>query len=247
MNRLLFLYIFFLGIFPCHAKDSETDKQKYDRMAAVLKSKTGEYFQRTVRREGNKTVNWEAFIALEADKTRVPEILSNFSQLPFWTIRNINLKPGGGTYRLQIVELKTDAKDPSLLNAEFLLNVPAFHQNINRQFKLAAIRDKEVFTLRGESLPNDSSVIESVQAVMQVYPAEKHPGYVWIYASADIKIKYWLLYEALPERLLKNESGERIQILLDNYVAEETRLKSSQTPIKRTAAPDETMSLRPQE
>jgi len=220
----------------------EPDSIVLPRLRQKLKGQT-ELSVRTVKKAGNRTVEFESILCQEGDIKFAPEILANISEYGRWALKNINVHPGGGTYYLQINALTVDPKTPDILKSDTILNLPVFHKEIQREFKMHGERKGDVFTLAGEALPNEKSLIEDAGGYMRVYPAEGMPGRVWIYVHGSATLRNWFIYEALPERLLTSETGERIQIVLDNYLNEEERvrqskLKPSQSPTEKTAAPD---------
>lgn len=204
-----------------------SNQEALTRLKKVLSKQQGPYCERQIHRVGNKTVQFEAFISMEADAKLGPAILGNFKNFPNWITKNINQKPSGGTYYVKVQELKLDPKETSRMHGFFNIDVPVFKSTLHALFNLASEEKDGVFTLKGKMEQDPNSILENAEAVLKTFPTEKPSAYRWIYVASHVQIRNWLLYEAFPERLLKRESGERIQIVLDNYQSEEDRLRSN--------------------
>ncbi len=53
--------------------------------------------------------------------------------------------------------------------------------------------EKEHFVLGAQSVPEDSSPIESLQGTLQVFKNPKHPNWVWIYTHGTTKLRSRIL------------------------------------------------------
>lgn len=224
----IFIFLLFIPSFLFADLPKEpTDEEALAKLTKVLSKQVPPYSERHIQRVGNKTILFEAYIAVEADAKLTATILSDFKNIPNWALININNKPGGGTYYVKVQEIKPDPKDSSLLNGFFKIDVPVFKSVLHGVFKLSSEEKASVFNFRGKMIPDTNSVLDSADAVLKSFPTPKKSPFRWIYVYSTVVLRNWLLYEAFPERLLKRESGERIQIVLDNYQNEEERLKKN--------------------
>lgn len=200
--------------------DAEILKQLKEKLAT-----RGDYVDRKIQRMGNKTIEFESLVSTEADFGHATTILSDFSRYGKWGLTNINNKPSGGTYLLKVLNVEVQPKSPQTLITTILFDLPLLKHELRCYLNLHAIKKPDVYTILGD-VDGAGTYIESVEMVFKMFPAEKTPHRVWIYAKAIVKIRNWLLYEAMPDQLLKRETGERLQIVLDNYLREEDRFRA---------------------
>lgn len=195
---------------------------------SVLQSKNGDYNERKITRLGNNTIGMEAFAVVDADWVMLRAIISNFAAYPNWIPKNINDRPGGGKYYVQLKDMRLNSSDPNLLETHLLIHLPALNLDLERKFKLEfeGLTKEDVYTLTAEGIPSAESPVAALSAYIQFFRPSKKDSKVWIYASGTVTLRNWLLYESLPERLLNRESGDRVQILLDNYLTEENRKRT---------------------
>jgi hypothetical protein len=231
VRLLLALLLFTTLPLLAERRPDPTDDEAYKKLQDILKKQSGPYNVRQITRVGKNTVEFEAFISLEADSKLYKKILGDFKNYPQWAIKNINNKPSGGTYYIKIKELKVSPADPNLLIGIIFIDLPIMRHNFIGEFKLSSEETPKSYTVIGKMISGPQSILESADGMMKIFPAENKPSYRWIYVRSNVVLRNWLLYEAMPEKLLKRESGDRIQIVLDNYLDEEDRLKSSQSPI----------------
>src|SRR5690606_15532083 len=102
-------------------------------------------------------------------------------------------------------------------------NLPFLKKNRARTFSLAASPSKGGFSIVGETSVNAKSSVKRARAFMKAYPSEKSPGVIWVMVKAVVEFRNWLVYEALPERVLLREVGDRLQYIVTNYETEESR------------------------
>lgn len=224
----------FLALFLCfciHLRAEEvaevSDEVAFEIVQKTLKNYNGPYTERKISRAGNKTVVFESVVAIEADAKQFTEILSDVKNYPKWALKNINVRPSGGNYYVKILDLISDPKDAAALKGLIRVDLPLFKHSLQALFKVYPEEKKDVFTIRANIVPDERSVLVGANVILKAFPAPNRPNFKWIYVKANILIRYWLLYEALPDKLLNKESGERVQIVLDNYTDEETgRLKN---------------------
>lgn len=231
-EKVKILFLFLLLSFSLFASSFkiptalDTDEQILASLSQFFKGNENDSYQRTIRRVGDNTIQFEAFIAMEADRKLMPKILSNLSRYNVWITPNINKSPTGKDYILKIFRFIHEAKTPNSVTPEFMLDLPGFRKLTTRTFNAKTEQKGPVFTLSGETPPDETSHIERATCQLKMFPSSTNPSKVWLYVKAKIKLRYWLLYEALPTRLLERESMERIQTVLDSYAIEEqSRLK----------------------
>jgi hypothetical protein len=210
---------------------------------ALLRSKIkgrDDFFEKKVKRLGDKAIDLEMFVATEAETKDAAIILADLPRLPSWALTNINNRPGGGNYLMKLTRMEYTPTGPGTYAVEFVLDLPLFKKTLYSNFKMSTKQNGDVTTMVGEMVPDPNSHVEWSEAVLKVFPAEKKPHRAWIYVKGRMKIRNWLLYEAMPEALLNRESGERTQIFIDNYLREEDRLHArAPSHLKRRAALDE--------
>jgi hypothetical protein len=206
---------------------------------AILKNRLagqGDYAKRNVRRLGNKTIELEGYVSTEGDFAEVPSILSEIARYPAWAMDNINKSPSGADYHLHVNGLKADAKE-SLLTFLYTLKLPVFEHTGQLTVRLTPEKNKDVFTLNIEMPVDEKSIIQKSETTIKIYPAEKDLNRLWIYILGQTAFKSWIIYEGLPERLVSRESGERLQIIVANYLKEEDRareLRAKQISVRGT-------------
>lgn len=226
--KLLCLVSLWLVAAPAWAK---IEIPSNDKILTLLRAKVGtkvdNYYERSVKRVGDKTVAVEIFASSEGDYKYAPKIFGDFPKYREWILHNINKRPSGGTYYLQMKDLVVKPGEPDIIVGNFVVDLPVFKKDMFRRFRAKSSQDKESFLVTVESVPLPDSVIGSGDGFMKVFPAPNNGTRLWYYLRGEVKIRNWLLYEALPDKLLARESGERVQQLLDNYLAQEDRLKSA--------------------
>lgn len=195
-------------------------------------------YQRSFERLGNKALAIDLMISTEGDYSLARKLLADVPKLRTWALKNINQAPGGGNYRLQILDLATPKPDKSIVLGRFNMRLPMMQRELERHFQTTTSYTAEVFTLTASSIPEDDSLIDSATLKLRVFPAPKSNYRLWVSLRAHVKFKSWLVYEALPDKLIQRELGERALIVVDNYLSEENRLRSNQNPIGKKATPE---------
>jgi hypothetical protein len=207
---------------PLVASENPTTQEVRDALTKEFKGK-GDLVRRSVRRLGHKTIELQAFVSIEGNFEQAAQILANFQKDPSWALKGINDSPSGRSYYFKIT--KANPEPPNILSFSFVLELPLYQHKGVRKFKLTSKRADGSFLFEGESLPDPESVISSCSSRVYVFPAVGQPDRLWIAAMGRIEIKPWILYEALPERILTNESTERLETLIGNYQKQEDALR----------------------
>ncbi len=183
-------------------------------------SEKGDFQDRVFRRIGNRTVEFEGFISTEADFSLVKEIFNDIPHYPRWILPHINQRPSGDSYFIKLNDLVSGPNSSTSLIATLGFELPLFKREIPCHLNFKTENRGNSFWLTINADPNiKSKYIESFSSIIQVF--QKGEGHVWIYAIGNVQFRNWLLYEALPDRMLTRETGERLQIVIDNYLAEE--------------------------
>ncbi len=216
------------------------------KLSARLQGKES-YNERVARRIGDRTIEVEGFIAMEGDIALAHQILSEPKAFSRWILPGINQRPSGGGYFVKVMALNLAPGSPNTLVTDLRFDLPLFKKDISCYMDVKTeMKGKNLwFTATVHSMKG--TYIEHFEAMIQFFP--KAGGQMWVYALGQVKFKSWLLYEALPDRLLTRETGERLQIVIDNYLNEENYRRSLKRPSVTTSAPKKkggpTMGTRP--
>lgn len=207
-----------------------------------------DYFERNIKRVGNRTITLDVVISTDGDYEYAKQILPDYKGWPGWALQRINEKPDGSSYIIQILSL-TPMVEPSKMLTKIFVDLPVFKQSAERGLKFKSEIGPKSSTVSVETLPSEGGFIESLKGIGRVFPAEGRRDRVWFYFQGDVKLSSWLVYEALPEKLLKRETGDRIRRIMENYTREEDRVRGltrNQSPRGKKATPDVSRSPRPQ-
>ncbi len=226
--KRLWLFFWLTAALPLLAVDQ--DEAILSLLRTHLKGK-GDHIERTVERIGGKTLRLESFISMEGDLGWFGRISSDVQQYSSWILNQINERPEGGTYPVQLTGLAKDSTDPLGLFAEMKLVFPLIKKTLRRQMRFVPNIKANRVRIDAE-MPNlDDTMLSSGRAQLVFFPAQGDPGRLWGYVEGTIKIRNWLLYEALPTRILKRDAGERFLQIVNNYQAEENRrIRLNQIP-----------------
>lgn len=233
LKRFLLLLALLLTL-PLPA--AETDEEILALLRATLKGK-GDYIQRKVERIGEKTIRIESYISMEGDLKWFGKIATDVSDYGTWLLNKINEKPDGGTYPVKIMGLDKDPEDAiNGLFAQMRLDFPVIKKDLRRKLRFIPHVSKSRVLIDGEMPDAKDNMMSAGSAKLVFFQADGEPSRMWGYVEGKIKIRNWLLYEALPTGILKREAGERFQQVITNYLAEENRrIRLSQSPKGKTA------------
>jgi len=217
---------FFLFASVCFAMPDwaqPSSKDIFFLLQKELSLKNGDYFKRTVRRAGNNTIELEGYASINGSLNNFYDIAQDVPGYRKWALDRINQKPGGGKYLLQIIDLRPSPQHPKKLAAVFGLNFPGIKAKVEKDFLIHVGRDPESVTVACESLQAQDLILNSLHGFIRAFAAPKQRERLWVYFKGKALLRSWLLYQALPERLLSSESSERIQTVLDNFTGEEIK------------------------
>ena len=181
------------------------------------------YVQQRVNRLGSKTIELEAYLSAQADLELGKDIFSDYGGLAKWILPGVNERPTGGTYYMHFLGIVWDPKISNQITTKLAFTLPFFTQELERSFVLARTPSKECFNLEVESLPSDSSLIERVTGGFKLCGIPKQKQRAWGYVRGAAVFRSWFIYEAISDRVLKKEAGERILKIIENYQTEENR------------------------
>jgi len=199
-----------------------TDAEIRAKVKAKLQAKQ-DHTERTLTRIGDRTLQLEVFIATPGNLKMATEIFKDWQHYSDWALKGINQRPTGGEYYMQILGMNVSPKDKTILQLNLFLNFPVFTKKLEREFRMTVEEVNGVLTVDAEAVKDNESVIGASSGFLKIFQADGTTNQLWVYVSGLAQLKNWLLYEALPEKLLTRESGDRIQIVMDNYIQEEDR------------------------
>ncbi len=238
MKRLL-SFLFLFGFTAAFADEFKlpSDQETLAVLKTAFAGKT-EHSTRAVRRLGNKTLEVECLVAMHGDFTLFKKISSDYADWRNWVLVDINTpQPGQSDYLLQLHDLNYKS-DKKMVSAKFNFNIPFFSKRRGRSFKVSTKGDAKSFTLTGETILNENSAVKMANGYMKAFPAEGKPGIIWISVKSIVIFSNGFFYEALPEKIVLREVGERLQYLVQNYQKEEQRRKESPHVLRAAVAPE---------
>jgi len=230
-----------------YSLDIPSNAEILKSLSGKLAGQSGDYLIRHVQRMGNKTIEMETMIATDGDPKLANAILTDFAHYRNWMLQGLNHRPAGGEYLLKIRDFAIKPGDPSVLVANVTFDLPLFKIDLLYAIKVGTKKENDGLTITAEALPQPAnsglgeSPIKSTEAFAKIFPAPKHRDVVWIYLKGRTVLNNWLLYEALPDKVLERETGDRLQIIVDNYHREESQKKpDSEAPaVARSSATNE--------
>lgn len=226
-----------LGFYSLAFADAVTDFPPSDQIFPKIKKTLagkGDMATREVQRVGNKTLLMEAFVSTDGNYDMAKKIFTNFELYPKWTLNDINKSAAGKTYKMQFQGMKWSPSD-SMMEILYELNLPVYHYTGSRKYHIEEVKSEKTLCIEVSAATLKDAFIESSKGRFYVWKAPGEKDRIWFYFRGYATIGPWIIYEALPERVVMNESGERVQTLLQNYQKEESRLYSLQAGGKKSA------------
>ena len=197
-----------------------------------LTKKKGDYFQRKVKRAGKQQLELEGFASISGSLDHFYQIAQNVSDYRNWALSRINSRPNGKTYLIKILDLRVNPRQKDELTAVFGLDFPFIKTTIEKKFKINSERDRNSATVYCRNLNPPDHVLSSLKGFITAFNHPKEPGRLWIHFKGNAQLTHWLLYQAIPDRILAGESSERIHTVLDNFSSEEVKY-----PLNRVESP----------
>jgi hypothetical protein len=170
---------------------------------------------RTVQRHGDKTIGIESFLCVEGSFESMRKIATDFGSYGQWVLNNINERPTGGSYFIQFLDISAPNPDHVLL--KYKVDFPFLKKERQKHFKVKSETFPRAFVLTGEGVEDAESLLNYARAEMVVFPAPKTDQELWLYVQGKAQLKSSFIYEALPEKILRSEAGDRLQRIADNY------------------------------
>ena len=182
--------------------------------------------RKLIRHDSDLSIELESMMAFEGDYPIVTQTLNEPKRFREWALNNINLRPNGNSYFIHIVDLLSDARRPQVVTILFDFNLPLFKEPLRRTWVLTSQETEQefgkVFTLEADTDQGAASPLGSAFAIAKVF---RRADSVWMYLSGRVRLRNWLLYQAMPDSILGTESGERLEIIIANYLLEQSRLR----------------------
>lgn len=223
--------VFFLSLFCVFA--SAIEIEPWDKTYERFKKELGDDDKKTVKSvkdAPDRTIGFEALSVTEGEFSMASRILADFESYPKWLLKNINIKRStGGTYYFQILDLRLTDKKEGKVHGKFYFNFPIFKQSFERDFitKFTKESDK-CFLMTAESLADKASPIRSAEGSIRVCAPPTRTDRIWIQfkgrTSFQDGILFGIVYTLLPRNMLANEVGDRLGIIMENYLLEEDRV-----------------------
>lgn len=189
---------------------------------------------RKVERLGDNTISLESFVCMDADFAMFKKIAGDIDHYDAWLLNKMNEKPDGGTYFIKFTSLQA-TPEPSI-KLGYKIDIPFFKKEKVKTFKVRTESEKGIFILSGEGVQDPESYMHFARSTMYAFPAPGQPHEVWVYVEGKTKLKNSLLYQAMPEKMLRTEAGDRVGKILENYQAREAAIAAS-SPTKSNPAP----------
>lgn len=198
-------------------------QQAFSILEKNLSLKKGDYFKRTIKRAGNQTIELEGFASINGTLEAFYHIAQDVPSYRKWVLPGLNQKPQGGNYLLQILDLKASPSNPRLLTAVFGLSFPGIKQTLHKTFLITPEKNSNHVTVSCQNMESKDLLLNSLVGFISAFPDPKNKERLWVYFKGLAQLRSWILYQALPEKLLVRESSERIQTVLDNFSSEEVQ------------------------
>ncbi len=202
-----------------------SDAEALSLLREALQGKSS-HFEREVARLGNRTVEVQALVSLPGDIALMKKIAPDFAHWRDWLIKDINTpwSEDDSSYAIQFQDaIETE---PNILTIPYRVNVPFFSRQRVRAFRMTANTKDTGVSILGEAILSENSPVKFTKGYMKVFPAENSKDTLWILVKALVQFRGWFLYEALPEKILLREMGDRVRRFMENYAAEEALLRA---------------------
>jgi hypothetical protein len=201
-----------------------TDSQALQILKEALYGKS-DHVDKQVARLGNRTVEVQSCIAMPGDIALFRKISPQYSHWRNWLLQDINLPPEGESD--YIIQFQDAAEtEPGVVTASYKISLPFFSRQRIRAFKMTSNVKDPGYSLLGEAILSENSPVKFTKAYMKVFPAEGMKGHLWVLIKGIVQFRGWFLYEALPEKILLREAGDRLKRIIDNYHREEELFKA---------------------
>ncbi len=208
-----------------------SDAALISKLSPALSGKT-EFYDTQVKRLGKNTLEVECFAALHGEISLFKKIVPKYAEWRDWLLADINLpEPGADAYVFQFHDILQQTADSVV--TVFSFNLPFFGKQRTRGFNVKKIETDKSLALLAETQLSENSVVKTAKAYLKAIQPAQPSQTLWVGVSAVVEFKSWMLYQALPEKVVLREVGERLKIISENYKKEENL---SRTGTKRTTS-----------
>jgi len=197
-----------------------------------LQKKKGDYFKRTVKRAGNQQIELEGVASISGNLDHFYQIAQDTPHYRNWALSQINTRPNGKSYLIKILDLRPSSHSKEILTAVFGLEFPFMKTKIEKDFRIQSEKDSRSSTVYCQNLNPPDTILSSLRGFITAFNHPKEANRLWVYFKGNTQLTHWLLYQAIPERVLAGESSERIYTVLDNFSSEEVKY-----PLNRIKSP----------
>lgn len=185
----------------------------------------GPAVQQNVFRRGNKTIEVECYVEVPGQLKEFERVARDLPGWREWAFTDINQPAeGDGDYLLQLLD--APSLEPGKITALYYFNLIFFKKDRTRTFNVSAQTLPGSVLLRGESILSTSSALKSATVTAQAFPAKAKKDVLWIFVRGRVEFRSGFFYEALPERILLRELGDRLTKIASNFKRENDRIHS---------------------
>ncbi|MBY0369584.1 hypothetical protein K2X33_02790 [bacterium] len=213
------LALFFSISFPLLGAEDAT----LTKLTKAFKD-TAPPIQQKVERKGDKTLEVESLLEIAGDLASFEMVAKDLPHWRDWAFEKIN-NPGEGQSDYIVQLHDAVSKAPEQMTALFSFNLPFFGKNRTRSFHIQQSKIPAGYRIQAESLLNTNSALKSAKVVADAYLATTKKNMLWVAIHATVVFKSWLIYEALPEKVVLRELGDRLSTIVANFETESTRRK----------------------
>lgn len=187
----------------------------FSRVRKELKGKP-DTIVRKAEKQGNRVIYVDAIASAAGDYTRAKKVLSNFGGYPDWLLAQIN-ESRKGKFKFELLSVQYEPEQ-SVLRLFFEYHHPILGKKVERAWTIKAVQSADMLCIEGQTVPDDSTLIERSTAIFYMWPAEGEPGRLWFHFTGAAQLRSWVIYQFVSESMLNRETGERIPIFLKNFL-----------------------------
>ena len=183
----------------------------------------GDHIVRSVTRSQTreKTLLLKSAMARELDFEIIKTVMASPEKYRNWMLDGINIRANGNPYYVLFEDVIAPA--PGRLDFKMRLDFPVFKAESTQPFNLKIEKEDRVLRAYMTAHADPNRILEEMVGQMRIYQAPDDPTRVWIYLEGSMTLIPWLLFEALPVRLLSREYLYRMSLILRNSQKEEEK------------------------
>lgn len=217
VNIIVIFFLFFRSALGLEL--SSENQQLYKLIQSKIQG-ASDTIKSELSRRGNKTLEIQSYASLETNLEKARTILSDAAHYSEWALTGINVNSRGDEYFMKIVDLIWNKSAPASVGIQYNFTFPLFKHAGTRNFEVTTAGDKTFFEVLAKNSNQNDPIISSCEGRVKLFPSP-YKDRLWIYISGKAILKSWLLYEALPEKVMSRELGERVHTVLLNYQKKE--------------------------